>query len=235
MRIVKATVEKIEDFQKEDMKDALEVMGFNYLEMNFYRRVELDGNLVLYAELYDDAVIVTVYKDNQEVESRQFSAPIRFIDFTEGILNRYDIQVAEMVEPEDLVLADNGVVVASRNIFAKGFNQHDNSKRNKLSTKDFVQKLQGVNSSNIWAYAFMAKTMDMGDMLVQFKGKSGLDGRSGGPGDIYIYYNVPNKIWQRFYLAESKGGFFWKHIRNNTKIRYAKLTGDKRTKLPHGI
>ena len=56
MRIVKATVEKLEDFRKEDMKDALKLMGFDYLEMNFYRRVELDGDLVIYGELYDDAI-----------------------------------------------------------------------------------------------------------------------------------------------------------------------------------
>ena len=83
MRIIKATVEKIEDFQKEDMKDALKLMGFDYLEMNFYRRTELDGDLVLYAELYDDAVLITVYKDNQEVSSEQYTSPIRFIDFVE--------------------------------------------------------------------------------------------------------------------------------------------------------
>ena len=59
-RIIKATVEKIEDFQKEDMIDALKLMGFDYLEMNFYRRVDLDGDLVLYAELFDDAVKLTV-------------------------------------------------------------------------------------------------------------------------------------------------------------------------------
>ena len=78
MRIIKATVEKIEDFQKEDMKDALKLMGFDYLEMNFYRRVDLDGDLVIYGELYDDAILVTVYKDNQEIESNQFSSAVRF-------------------------------------------------------------------------------------------------------------------------------------------------------------
>lgn len=212
------------------MKDALNFMGFDYLEMNFYRRVELDGNLVLYAELYDDAVLVTVYENNKEVDSEQFSASIRFIDFVEDILNRYNIQSSKMVEPDELILADNGIKIsASRNIFAKGFNRHDNSKRNKTTTQDFAQKLKQVNSSNIWAYAFQPKDDTFGDMLVQFKG------RRGGPGDIYIYYNVLNKLWRRFYLADSKGHFFWEHIRNNTKIRYAKLTGDKTTKLPHGI
>ena len=55
MKIIRATVEKIEDFQKGDMKEALRLMGFDYLEMNFYRRIDLDGDLVFYAERYDDA------------------------------------------------------------------------------------------------------------------------------------------------------------------------------------
>ena len=62
---------------------------------------------------------------------------------------------------------------------------------------------------------------------MQFKAKNG------GPGDIYIYYNVPIKIWQRLVAASSKGNFFWRFIRNI--YTYAKLTGDKKTKLANGI
>lgn len=230
MRIIKATVEKIEDFQKDDMKDALRLMGFDYLEMNFYRRVDLDGDLVLYAELYDDCVLVTVYKDNQEVDSKEFKASIRFIDFIEDTLNHYDIQYSEIVEPEDIILSDNGIMVSASTILAKRNakqNSHDTSTRNKTTTKDFVQKLQRVKSSNVWSYAFQPKDNRMGDMLMQFKGKNG------GPGDIYIYYNVPTKIWQRLVAAPSKGHAFWELVRN--VFTYAKLTGDKRTKLPNGI
>ena len=229
MKVVKASVEKIEDFRKEDMKDALKLMGFDYLEMNFFRRVDLDGDLVFYAELYDDAVLVTVYEKNQEVDSSQFSAPVRFISYIEDILNRYDIQSSKYVEPDELIMADKGITISASKIFARGFNRHDNSKRNKTTTRDFTKQLMRVSSSNVWSYAFQPKDENVGDMLVQFKG------RKGGPGDIYIYYNVPNKLWHRFYLADSKGGFFWKHIRNNVKIRYAKLTGDKRTHLAHGL
>lgn len=226
MRIIKATVEKIEDFQKEDMKDALKLMGFDYLEMNFYRRVDLDGDLVLYAELYDDAVLVTVYRDNQEVASNQYTSAIRFIDFIEDTLAEYDIDSSEIVAPEELI-ADKGIITSSTNIFAKGFNQHDNTKRNKTTTKDFVSKLARVKSSNVWSYAFQPKDNKIGDMLMQFKSKNG------GPGDIYIYYNVPSKIWQRLVSAPSKGHAFWELIRNI--YTYAKLTGDKRTHLPNGI
>lgn len=237
MRIIKATVEKIEDFQKEDMKDALKLMGFDYLEMNFYRRVDLDGDLVIYAELYDDAVLVTVYERNQEVFSDQFSAPTRFIDFVEDTLRQYDIETAEIVEPDELVIADNGIITASTNdalvtatvsIVAKSFqNRHDTSRRNKTTTQDFVKQLARVKSSNVWSYAFQPKDEKTGDMLMQFKKKDG------GPGDIYIYYNVPSKIWQRLVAAPSKGHAFWELIRN--VFTYAKLTGDKRTYLPNGI
>ena len=235
MRIIKATVEKIEDFQKEDMKDALKLMGFDYLEMNFYRRVDLGGDLVMYGELYDDAVLVTVYDKNQEISSEQFTSAIRFIDFVEDILNRYDIEYSELVDPDELVVTDNGIMVSASTILAKSFqNHHDNSRRNKTTTQDFVKQLKHVpKSSNVWAYAFQPKNNDFGDMLVQFKGKPQNGDGPKGPGDIYIYYNVPNKLWHRFYLADSKGGFFWKFVRN--VFTYAKLTGDKRTHLPNGV
>ena len=229
MRIIKATVEKIEDFRKDEMKDAIRLMGFDYLEMNFYRRVDLDGDLVIYAELYDDAVMVSVYKDNQSVENTQFSSAIRFIDYIEDILNRYDIQVGEIVDPYELEIADMGIVFSSTDIFARRDqqNRHDNSRRNKTTTQDFVKKLARVKSSNVWSYAFQPKDEKIGDMLMQFKRKDG------GPGDIYIYYDVPNKIWQRLVASPSKGHAFWVLIRNI--YTYAKLTGDKRTHLPNGI
>ena len=228
MRIIKATVEKIEDFQKDDMKDALKLMGFDYLEMNFYRRTELDGDLVIYAELYDDAVLVTVYENNQEVSSEQYSSPIRFIDFIEDTLNQYEIEYAEVVNPDEIVIADKGIITSATRIFSKTEqNQHDTSRRNKTTTQDFVKKLARVKSSNVWSYAFQPKDDKVGDMLMQFKAKNG------GPGDIYIYYNVPSKIWQRLVAAPSKGHAFWALIRN--VFTYAKLTGDKKTHLPNGI
>jgi len=230
MRIIKASVEKIEDFRKEDMKDALKLMGFDYLEMNFYRRVDLDGDLVLYVELYDDAALLTVYKDNQEVESKRFTVAIRFIDFIEDTLKKYNIEVATLVDPDDMEITDKGITVKATTILAKRSfrqNRHDNSRREKTTTQDFVKKLSRVKSSNVWSYAFQPKDDKIGDMLMQFKSKNG------GPGDIYIYYDVPSKIWQRLVAAPSKGHAFWELIRN--VFTYAKLTGDKRTHLPNGI
>lgn len=226
MRIIKASVEKIEDFRKDEMKDALRIMGFDYLEMNFYRRIELDGDLVMYAELYDDAVMITVYKDNQSEDFKTFKSPIRFIDFIEDTLQKYGIESVEIVEPEDLGIVDNGIITAST-VYSARQNRHDTSRRNKTTTQDFVQKLARVKSSNVWSYAFQPKDEKVGDMLMQFKRKDG------GPGDIYIYYNVPNKIWQRLVASPSKGHSFWALIRN--VYTYAKLTGDKRTHLPNGI
>lgn len=230
MKIVKATVEKIEDFQKDEMKDALKHMGFDYLEMNFYRRVELDGDLVIYGELYDDGILITVYENNKEIKSQQFTSAVRFIDFVEHILQQYEIEYVEIIDPDELVIGDKGVITSATRIYAKGFNRHDNSKRNKTTTRDFAQQLKQVDSSNVWAYAFQPKDDKNGDLLMQFKDKKQYPERGG---DIYIYYNVPNKLWHRLYLAESKGGFFWQFIRN--VFTYAKLTGDKRTHLPNGI
>ena len=225
MRIVKATVERIEDFRKDDMKDALRLMGFDYLEMNFYRRIDLDGDLVFYAELYDDAVLITVYDHNNEIASEQFASAVRFIEDT---LKKYDIESAKIVSPEDMLIYDNGISISAATIIARDRqDRHDTSRRTKTTTRDFVKQLARVKSSNVWSYAFQPKDSQLGDMLMQFKAKNG------GPGDIYIYYNVPVKIWQRLVAAPSKGHAFWELIRNI--YTYAKLTGDKKTKLANGI
>lgn len=97
------------------------------------------------------------------------------------------------------------------------------------SSRDILKNLVRVKSSNVWAVTadikdFKSKTCTM---YVQFKGENG------GPGDIYAYYDVPVVIYNRMHGAPSKGHYFWKYIRNNYK--YAKLTGDKRTKLANGI
>lgn len=98
-----------------------------------------------------------------------------------------------------------------------------------LSTRDLTSKLVRTKSSNIWAYGIDVNDDDnrLGDLLIQFKGKNG------GPDDIYIYYDVPTKLYKRFVSTSSKGHFFWRYIRNNYK--YTKLTGDKKGKLPNAI
>lgn len=98
-----------------------------------------------------------------------------------------------------------------------------------ISSKEITKNMVRVKSSNIWAYTINIKNKKdkTGDVYVQFKG------RNGGPDDIYVYYDVPVIIYRRWHGTSSKGHYFWKYIRNN--YTYAKLTGDKKTKLKNGI
>lgn len=98
-----------------------------------------------------------------------------------------------------------------------------------ISSRDLSKNLVRVKSSNMWAYTINIKQYGdkTGDVLVQFKGKNG------GPGDIYMYFDVPVNIWRRWLSAPSKGHFFWENIRNVYK--YRKLTGDKRGKLKNAV
>lgn len=91
-------------------------------------------------------------------------------------------------------------------------------------TRDMVR----VKSSNVWGYNIDVRgNGNVGDVYVQFKGAKG------GPGDIYVYYDVPVRIYRKWHTAPSKGHFFWQYIRNNYK--YSKLTGDKKTHLKNGV
>ena len=197
----------------QDFSDAFEILGFEPIELNFFRRIEeIDNNsqLIVYAELLEnDTVDVTVYKDANEIENKCISTAIEFIDYIESLLNSYNLGSVKL-EP-----LDSSITVKGQPIVAKS------------TSRDFASKLQRVKSSNVWSYAFNPRDEYSGDMLVQFKGNNG------GPGDIYIYYDVPNKIWRQFVAAPSKGHYFWQYIRNT--FTYAKLTGDKRTKLKHGV
>lgn len=98
-----------------------------------------------------------------------------------------------------------------------------------INTRNLAQNLVRVRSSNVWAYGMNIRNNGdkTGDLVVQFKNKNG------GAGDIYIYYDFPIKVYQRWQSAPSAGHFFWQYIRNNYK--YSKLTGDKRGKLPNAV
>lgn len=103
------------------------------------------------------------------------------------------------------------------------------SKRGKgQTTADLIRQLVRVRSSNIWGYSINVKDKNnFGDVIVQFKGKDG------GPGDVYMYYDVPVRVYRRWQSAPSKGHYFWVNIRD--RYRYSKLTGDKKTKMRGGI
>ena len=98
-----------------------------------------------------------------------------------------------------------------------------------MSAREITKNMVRVKSSNIWSYGInLRRTQDKtGDVYVQFKNSNG------GAGDIYVYYEVPIVIYRRWLGASSKGHFFHQYIRNN--YVFAKLTGDKRTKLKGGV
>ena len=98
------------------------------------------------------------------------------------------------------------------------------------SSRDLANLIQRTRSSNIWGFGFNV-TDDTGegsgDLVMQFREPNG------GGGAIYQYFDVPIRLYRNLLRAPSKGAFFWKHIRNN--FTYRKLTGDRKTKLAHGI
>lgn len=207
-----------QDFNYLDMLEAVQMMGFEPIEMNFFRRIddiedESYSQLIMYCELLSDKIELDVYTDALLVSSSMnITSPIEFIDAVESALKTYGIESVRLTPLDSSIQINGKPIIAADNRF---------------TTKDFVKKLLRVKSSNIWSYAFQPKDYNKGDMLIQFKGQNG------GPDDIYIYYDVPSKLWQKFVAAPSKGHFMWQHIRN--VFKYAKLTGDKRTKLPNGI
>lgn len=98
-----------------------------------------------------------------------------------------------------------------------------------ISTKDLMKGLVRCKSSNVWGYNINVRDRKsgVGDMIMQFKG------RNGGPGDVYIYYDVPVRVYRRMHTATSIGHYFWVNIRN--VFKYAKLTGNKRGVLPNAV
>lgn len=102
------------------------------------------------------------------------------------------------------------------------------AKTKRQSSRDVSKNLVRVKSSNIWSYGVQTELgRNTCDLYVQFKNSTG------GPGDVYQYFDFPLRAWKKFITAPSKGHFFWKYVRNN--YRYRKLTGDKRGKLPNAI
>ena len=102
------------------------------------------------------------------------------------------------------------------------------AKTSRKSSREVSKNLVRVKSSNIWSYGVQTELgTNTCDLYVQFKNPSG------GPGDVYQYFDFPIRAWKKFITAPSKGHFFWKYVRSN--YRYRKLTGDKRGKLPNAI
>ena len=98
-----------------------------------------------------------------------------------------------------------------------------------INTRNLAQNLVRCKSSNVWAYGMNIrdKKDKTGDLLMQFKNKNG------GPGHLYIYYDVPIVIYRRLQSTPSIGHFFWLNIRNN--FNYSKLSGNRHGVLPNAI
>lgn len=102
------------------------------------------------------------------------------------------------------------------------------AKTKRQSSREISNNLIRVKSSNIWSYGVQTELgRNTCDLYVQFKNSTG------GPGDVYQYFDFPLRAWKKFITAPSKGHFFWKYVRSN--YRYRKLTGDKRGKMPNAI
>ena len=97
------------------------------------------------------------------------------------------------------------------------------------SSRDLSKNIVRVKSSNVWGYYLDIKHRKdkTGDLIVQFKNKNG------GPGDVYLYFDVPVLLYRKWHSATSVGHFFWQYIRN--EFNYRKLTGDKRGKLKNAV
>jgi len=206
---------------KQEFIDAMELFGFSRSDDPFYKddlvyvhkeqKSEniLDGDIQIRVLYYDEGPHVTYWVDGRRVgvyESTDVSAAIKHIEKT---LKKYGY--TELITAGLAPQANRYKIEAA------------------INTRNLAQNLVRVRSSNVWAYCINIREYGdrTGDVLTQFKGDNG------GPGDIYIYYNVPVNIWRKWVSASSKGHFFWKHIRNTFK--YSKLTGDKRGKLPNAV
>lgn len=126
---------------------------------------------------------------------------------------------------EDMIQAvETTILECHRNVFSKRV-----PVTAAINVKNLASQLFRVKSSNVWAYRlFLRDRHDRtGDLIVQFKHKDG------GPGHVYIYYDVPFMVFRNWQATQSKGHYFWKYIRNYYK--YSKLTGDKIGKLKNAV
>lgn len=98
-----------------------------------------------------------------------------------------------------------------------------------ISSRDISKNMVRCKSSNVWSRTINVKRHgdNKGDVYVQFKGKNG------GPGDVYVLYDVPIRLYRQWLTAPSVGHFYWVNLRNN--YAYSKLTGDKRGKLKNAV
>ena len=110
------------------------------------------------------------------------------------------------------------------------FNDENETILAAVSTRELTKNMVRVRSSNLWSVGININSRKdkFGDMFIQFKAD-----KTGGPGDIYQYFDVPVNLYRKFIGSTSLGAFFWIYIRN--VFKYRKLTGSKRGVLPNAI
>lgn len=201
-----ATEENIPESKfKSDFDFLVMMYGFNPLPKGTIYMRELPQSFICLETTPDNYVQVRTPDDENT-----FNDLAQAAEHLDQLLARHDLEVfscAAICNPSD----SKTVVQAA------------------ISTRDLARNLVRVKSSNVWAYTINIRNHGdkEGDVLVQFKGPKG------GPGDIYIYHDVPVLLWRRWLSAPSKGHFFWQYIRN--VFQYRKLTGDKRGKLKNAV
>lgn len=206
----------------EEFAEALKMLGFQKSTDNFYTDgppvydmyMTTDSGTDIHIQVlaFSDENHINYYVNNKKLPQSSVPKPTRNIARTirniETVIRKYG---GEIFASSEVITATSQAIMAA------------------INTRNLAQDLVKVRSSNVWAYCMNIKNRKdkFGDVLVQFKEAEG------GPGDIYIYYDVPVMVWRRWQSALSKGHYFWVYIRDNYK--YSKLTGDKRGKLPNAV
>lgn len=205
-----------------DFKDAIKLLGMTKISDPFFKDTdayEMQGytedNKSIYIRLirYSDVLDVNYWVDGKRIPT--WSKPADTLNIAKTISN-----IERMLKKYGYEIFANTMIVENR---------HRSAIMAAFNTKDLAKNLVKVRSSNVWAYGMNIKNRKdkVGDLVVQFKDSEG------GPGDVYIYYDVPIIVYRRWQSAPSKGHYFWVYIRNN--YSYSKLTGDKRGKLKNVI
>lgn len=180
-----------------------------YTTKSFYGNYTTDNHDIrISVRQYDDGIITNTYCDGSLVCQNMAASIDKFIKHMDTTFSKYGIPYIEccVCDPK-----------YRQRVCAA------------INTRNMAENLVRVKSSNLWSYGMNVKSNRdrTGDVVVQFKSKSG------GAGDVYIYYDVPTTVYRRWQSAPSKGHYFWVYLRNNYK--YSKLTGDKRGKLPNAV
>ena len=205
-------VESSEEVDESEIEDAVRFLGLNEIDENTFGRswVYKGKKSSIQLKKYDDHLSLILLDAKKRYRSKQY-------DFN---------HVEKLVTDAEYFMQKSGM---DSTIFSYHTSLDEKNITAKVKKDRITDKLVRTKSSNIWAYGINIadQKSGVGNMYLQFKGKTG------GPDDIYIYYDVPVRTYRRFITAPSKGHFFWKYIRN--VFQYSKLTGNKHGVLPNAI